>query len=549
VMTQLLSVEEPAAGAALAIELSELWRSLDEPDHAQAALEQGLLLRADDEQVRDRLEQLYGERQQWDKLAALLEREAERLGPSQAAVARLRNAATMYRDQLNDLSGSASALRKALAITPGDLGLLSELARNLAASGRQEEAVADVTRLLDGTGPEAPERAELLRARAELLIQVGRLDEAVADLEAAYRLDPRTTRAALVDALERKKTDAFTSGDPAAERGAVIRLLALHDAAGDEQSARELLSNWVEQSPEDLEALRALRERDEAARRWDDVIASCQRLLALETGAERAQTAIALADACTAAGRPEAARPSLEQVRARDPGNPLLRRRLRELYEQSGARGELAAILLEEAFDAQDVDERVALFQRSARLYLEGGDPSSALGPLGEASKLRPDDVDSELLLIDIEIQLGRLADAQKRLDASITVHKKRRSPELALMYQRMGRLCAAQGDVEEQLKWLNQAMEVDRKSSEIASELADAAMGAQSYDTAMKALRAISMMDDPRPITRAIAFLRQAQIAYTRGDPRRAQHWARKAKSLDENSPEIDAFLAEVGG
>jgi tetratricopeptide (TPR) repeat protein len=258
---------------------------------------------------------------------------------------------------------------------------------------------------------------------------------------------------------------------------------------------------------------------------------------------------LALADACAAAGRPEAARPSLEQVRARDTGNELLRRRLRELYEQTVAHAELAAILLEEAFATEVVDERIALLQRSARLYLEAGDASSALGPLGEASKLRPDDVDSELLLIDIETQLGRLAQAQQRLDAAISVHKKRRSPELALMYQRMGRLCAAQGDVEEQLKWLNQAMEVDRKSSEIASELAEAAMGAENYDTAMKALRALSMMEDPRPITRAIAFLRQAQIASTRGDPRRAQHWARKAKSLDENSAEIDAFLAEVGG
>ena len=64
-----------------------------------------------------------------------------------------------------------------------------------------------------------------------------------------------------------------------------------------------------------------------------------------------------------------------------------------------------------------------------------------------------------------------------------------------------------------------------------------------------MKALRAITMMDDPKPITRALAFLKQAQIAHLRGDPRRAQHWARKAKSLDETLYEADTFLAEIGG
>ena len=49
--------------------------------------------------------------------------------------------------------------------------------------------------------------------------------------------------------------------------------------------------------------------------------------------------------------------------------------------------------------------------------------------------------------------------------------------------------------------------------------------------------------------MSRATAFLKQAQIAFVRGDPRRAQHWARKAKSLDENMPEIDAFLAQIEG
>jgi hypothetical protein len=64
-----------------------------------------------------------------------------------------------------------------------------------------------------------------------------------------------------------------------------------------------------------------------------------------------------------------------------------------------------------------------------------------------------------------------------------------------------------------------------------------------------MKALRNITMMEDPGPMSRAMAFLKQAQIAALRGDPRRAQHWARKAKSLDENLLEADAFLAEIGG
>jgi uncharacterized protein HemY len=91
--------------------------------------------------------------------------------------------------------------------------------------------------------------------------------------------------------------------------------------------------------------------------------------------------------------------------------------------------------------------------------------------------------------------------------------------------------------------------MEADRKSGELASELAEVSMALGDHDTAMKALRLLTMMDDPQPMTRAVAFLRQAQIAQLRGDPRRAQQWARKAKSLDDALLEADQFLAEIGG
>jgi uncharacterized protein HemY len=230
-----------------------------------------------------------------------------------------------------------------------------------------------------------------------------------------------------------------------------------------------------------------------------------------------------------------------------DPDSTVLRARLRRLYEAVGAKSELASVLLAEAQAEPDEATRVELFQYAARLHIELGDPSTALEPLGEAAKLRPDDHETRLLMIDIQIQLGRFDAAASMLDEAIASHKRRRSPELAALHQRMGRLAAAQGDAEAQMKWLNQALETDRKSGPIAAELAETAIALANYDAAMKALRSITMMEDPHPITRAMAFLKQAQIAHLRGDPRRAQHWARKAKSLDENLAEVDSFLAEL--
>ena len=222
---------------------------------------------------------------------------------------------------------------------------------------------------------------------------------------------------------------------------------------------------------------------------------------------------------------------------------------LRSLYEALGERAALAAILLADAAQAGSKTERVELYQRAARLYLELGDTAAALAPLNEACQLEPDDFTTQLLMIDSNILLGRVADADNALEAAIAIHKKRRTPELAVLFQRKGRLAGRQGDGAEQIRWLNQAMEADRKSGELASELAEVSMALGDHDTAMKALRLLTMMDDPRPMSRAVAFLRQAQIAQLRGDPRRAQQWARKAKSLDDGLAEADRFLAEIGG
>jgi tetratricopeptide (TPR) repeat protein len=549
VMQALLKTETGDEAARLSLQLAPMWLELHAADLAQSALELGLAAAPDASGVRDRLEAFYAEREMWRELAQLLEREAARAGSTPESVGRLMNAASLYRDQLKDLDCAANALRKALDIVPEDLSLLGELARNLAAAGQQRAAIDDVTRLLGGHPQADAGRADLLKVRAELSLELADLGSAVADLEEAYAITPETMRHRLLDAVERQKTAAFTAGNAADERGAVMRLCELHEAGGDRDAAREVLSDWVEQAPEDYDALRALLRRDEAAERWDDVARSCERLLHLETGPARVTTAIALADACTEAGRPADALAPLERLYAEDRQSAMLRARLRELYEALDRHAELAAILLDDARLAADTGERVEYLQRSARLYLMIGDAGAALVPLTEASKLQPDDLQNQLLMIDTAVQLGRVDEAQKALDAAIAVHKRKRSPELAALYQRMARLSAARGDTDEQLKWLNQAVEIDRKSGELASELAEASIAVANYDVAMKALRALTMMDDPRPITRAMAFLKQAQIAHMRGDPRRAQHWARKAKSLDDGLVEVDTFLAEIGG
>jgi tetratricopeptide (TPR) repeat protein len=544
---RLLASASAEEAEALALELAQQWNALEQPDRALDALALGQRAAPNSTTLRDRLEAHYASHQMWRPLAELLERVADAAsGPE--ALARFKNAATLYRDELGDLEAAANALRRAIELAPEDLSLFGELARNLAAAGRHAEAIDDVTALLD-KHPEADRgRCNLLRVRAELELAIEKLDEAVRDLEEAWAIDATDVASAYADALERLKAFAFTQNDPETERAAVMKLLAVHDKRGDTDQARQVLVEWMEQTPNDVEALRSLRDRVQAAERWKDLARACEQLIELEEGEARGQAALQLAEACARAGTPEAARAGLERVHETDPGNAEVRAALRQLYQTIGARAELAKILVDEADAIEDVDERVVLLHRATELYLQEAQPEAALQLLQLARKLRSDDKHTELLLIDVNVQLGKLDDADKVLDEGIAAHKRRRSPELASLQQRKARVCAARGDVEEQLHWLNQAIEADRQSSEIASELAEVAMAQASYDAAMKALRSLTMMDDPKPITRAMAFLKQAQIAFLRGDARRAQHWARKAKSLDENVTGIDEFLEQLG-
>jgi lipopolysaccharide biosynthesis regulator YciM len=546
---RLLKSETGPAGTQLAIELADAFAELTDDERVQEALELGYRAWPSDDGLRDRLEAFYAERQLHRPLAELMLAEAERLGSSVAAVARYKNAATIHREQLHDVDGAAAALRAALAIVPNDLSLLGELARNLAAAGQHATAIDDVTRLLDGHAERDTGRVDLLRVRAGLCSTADRLDEAVVDLEEAYSIAGTIVAPELLEALQNQQERARAQGDAMAARSASLRLVTLFDALGDAERARDMLAGWTEMSPDDVESLAALRMRDVQAGRSADVARTCQRLVALSQGEARIDAVLGLVEAHEQLGHPEAALPWLLRVHEDAPDAMPVRDRLRQLFTHMGQQRELAALLVGDADYMSEASEKLERWQRAAELFLAVGEPQTAIHPLRKAMEVAPEDDRTRLLLVDIELSLGRIDEALAIIDQAMIAHKRKRSPELAMFQQRMGRVCALRGDHTAQLKWLNTALDTDRKSGEVASELVEVSMAIGDHDTAMKALRTLTMMEDPRPITRALAFLKQAQIAVQKGDVQRAQHWARKAKSLDENLTEADEFLAQISG
>ncbi|HVV82915.1 MAG TPA: tetratricopeptide repeat protein [Kofleriaceae bacterium] len=549
-MERLLAVESPEHVPALASHLASAYEQAHDWDGVQRTLELAHRSAPDDEAIHRRLEQFYRDRHLWRPLAELMIADAARTEEHAVAVVRLRDAATVFTGQLGSPHEAARALRLARERRPDSPALVAELAAALIHGGDTPGAIGAIGEAIDGAEPAVADRGrlELLMQRAQLRATIGDDDGAVVDLDAAYQLDPGRSSPALADALDRVRTRALGEGDFERERTATLRLSTLLTELGEPERARDLLVAWIERAPTDPDPLYLLRDMDAAIEHWDGVIAACTRLAYVVEGEPQVQAALDIASASAQAGRPGDAIPILEMVHQAQPDATALRDKLRELYAQAGAHRELAAILIADAEHAADVPTRFDLYRRAAELLLySAGDPGAAAEPAGKAAALMPEDHAAAMLYVDVLIASGQTEAAASVLDAAIAAQKKR-SPELATMQQRMGRVQGMLGDRDGHLNWLKKAFDVDRKSGEIAAELAQLATEIGDYELALKPLRAISLMENPQPVTRPMALLWEAKIEHARGNRAKAELWAKKALREDPEFQDAQAFLDELG-
>ncbi len=546
-MERLLAIDSGASSAALALALADLHLTLEDEAAAEQALATGHRAAPGEEGLRARLDAWYRERDDHARLAAMLSLDAQRSDDAPRAVAFHREAAALYRDRLDDAARAAEALGAALALQPDDHALLAELVAAHLAAGALEAARGPVDAAL-ARGPEGAARAALLRERAALHARGGDDDAALRDLEEAYALVGVEAADALAHGLALALERAATQGAHDAERGLTFRLVALLGAHGEGTRARDALAAWIARSPSDIEALRALVDLDAAGERWQEVIDACNQLVQLEEGDAQVEAALRLDAAATALGQPDAARAGLEHVFFAQPADERVRERLRSLYTALGADRELAVVLLSDAESTPDADARFDALRRAGALLARADDPASALAPLVAAYDLRPEDHEVTVALVDAYTATGAHAEAGQLLEVAIAAHGKRRTPELAMLQQRMARLAGAAGARDTELEWYKVALESDKNSGDIAADLAELAMALGDSETASKALRAITLMKQTGRMSRAVAFLRQAQLAHQKADTRRAVLWTRKAKEEDPGLTEADDFLRELG-
>lgn len=554
VMEQLLELETGERAGTLALKLADLAKSIGDFEAVERALRLGYRACPTHPELRERLVSSYESRGDWSGLIDVFATDARQRSDAAEAASQLRNAARLAQDKLSDFGKAAELLAEARAFVPGDVELVEELAETYVAAGRASDALALASDCLSSGAPNVGFRARMLALRARLRPEVeGRelavLGASIADLDQAMALASTGYEKELAELLEAQRTLATEMGDHEVERAATMRLAHLLPKVGDQRRGLEILVGWVKKNPGDADAVRGLGQFAAQAEKWGAAAKAYQRLVEITDGADQIDAAVRLAEACERAGSPLDARPVLEQVYAKAPGDEMVRLRLRRMYEAAGAYAELAAIMIVESKNASDDAARFARLAEAGDLSLrvEGGE-RTAIEAFRKAHELRPEDHHIIIKLADTLGAIGEIEEAANLLDRGIDAYGKKRSPELSELQHSMARIGRIAGDWEAVFAWLDAAVQTDRQNGAAASELAVVAMERGELDIAIKALQAITLLKADAPMSKAEAYLRQGMIAEQKGDAKKAVFLAKRALAQEPDYADAKSFLERLG-
>jgi tetratricopeptide (TPR) repeat protein len=505
----LMRVQTGTEAATLGRRLAALREQLGDREGAERALESSFSANPRDSSLRDLLIVRYTEREDYTKVAGLL--------------------------------------NVSLRARSGDSRLLDRLVEAHRAADQPDAAL----KALETFMGDASKDAALLRKRAQLLGELGRDEDAVSALEDAYAVDP-SLAGDLIDALER----AIARAEPPEDRRLTLRLVELLEAAGDAHGARARLSEFVREMPGDVEALRRLADLSTRTGNAEHALETLTRLIEVETGDDLVHDALRLADACEQLGRPEDARAGLERALSVDRRRPDLRLRLSAVYSAIGAVRELSDMLLEDAQNAKEPAEQKRLLLRAGELLLAtDGQADAAVRILEMVRDQDPENIDAVVQLSRAYSAAQRSDDALALLTSITEASKGRRVKAMGQVFQEIANLHLADGFLSDALAALTRAFELDPKNGKLAMQLGTQALEIDEDEVAQRAFRGIAIMKTPEPGStdgatadmKADANYYLATLARKAGDPRKAKVLATKALSENPDHEAARALLAEL--
>ncbi|MBN2802103.1 MAG: tetratricopeptide repeat protein, partial [Deltaproteobacteria bacterium] len=546
ILERTLNSETGEDASKLSLKIAEAYREMGDSESVSRTLKKGYELNPQDLELKDALIDDFKNNEDFRGLVTVLNDVALSIEDSQDKKDLLLQVAEIYKTQLNDINGEIKSLVNISAITPDDFTVVNNLIDAFIRADKITDAQERISESLEVFENET-ERSSLLLHRIKIYKMTGDLDGAIADAEDIFSVNKELIEDELEQLLINQQEFCRTANDVECERAIVYKLASLYKGNDDSDKIVSILSDWLEKNDKDVDAWRELLEIFKKHEDWQMVVAACKKLTILTEGDEQLLIARILTEACKNIGDLETARRGLEYIYKENIDGTSLRTELKSVYEELGAYQELAVFHAHDAQAARDEGERAELFRKAGESYLKAGDPDTALMALNESLALDPDNLDSAILVIDIEIENRNFEGARELIEKAIDACKKKRSPQMAALQLRMATLFEKDGDKIEQLNWLEQASQSDRNDGDIIAQVAYLGLELEQWDTALKALRTISLLKTPCIISKAESFFLQGKISHKQDDDKRAILYVKKAIQENKDYQEAIDFLEEI--
>jgi tetratricopeptide (TPR) repeat protein len=273
VLDQLLDASSGGeVAAAQALALANVHQKLGSPESAARALERGLVHDPRSPELRAGLRTLYESMSSWQELATLLARDAEFAATPEESVSLLRQAAVIHAQRREDHGSAAELLDRASRLRPDDRELLLALCDEYSASGRAQDAVDVLLKIVDSYGSKRPkELGEIHRRLAKAYLVAGDNQKAMAELDKAFRIEPGNVNVltllgqVALDLADYKKAQQMfralllqklDESGPIKKSEVFLRLGEVHEKVGELPKAMQMYERAVQ-----TDGLEAARER------------------------------------------------------------------------------------------------------------------------------------------------------------------------------------------------------------------------------------------------------------------------------------------------
>ncbi len=457
-----------------------------------------------------------------------------------------------YLHDSGDLISLAQYLSRASVASPNDTSLTLRLVEVNRISGNYAQALE----VLDGVLASGVESASLSCERGRLLLELGRYDEALVELELVD-----DTTAATAEMLLTAIQAATPRDNSDRSRQLGLRQVSLLSRVGRDDEMHDVLADLNQRFPGDLAVL-------ELWAQWlcnhgapDEALDALERLVLSVPDVDVAralETYLQYLQLCDNSGTKTRALLALERGVQLFPERHDWRQRLLELYRQKGANRKLAELLLiQAAFEADSPAKHGLLLQATELLLGPDGDLAAAREALEQAHTLMPESLEMVILQARLHSAEGNRSDAIALLQASTQSNRGRRSKLLANVYRELSQIMLEDGLRGESLDALLRAFEMDSKNGQLAMQTGRLAMDVENYDVALRVFARIAMMKPVDGDTtgecishadRADANYCLAYLSYNQGDARKAKILALKALSDNSEHDEARRLVEQLG-